>query len=93
MSEHEERMKKLPVWARDYILRLETRVAELQGGRELNQAKFRVKYLEQQNKLYKNRIDAMTDLVTCAARGGHETAKEFVDRVIAEWLTEEPNDE
>jgi len=47
---------------------------------------------ERQARQSKDRCDMMLDIMTCAGRGGHETAAEFVTRVASLW-TPEPETE
>ncbi len=76
MNVHDDKIAKLPAWAREHIQMM---LAETQRLRQqLGRA-------EKQGHLVQARCDAMYDLMGAAARGGHETAKEFVGRVMSTW--------
>lgn len=82
-TELEARIKTLPVWARAMIVRL-YREAEPNNA-EIREMRQMVANTEAKCRRMKERCDAMTDLMTCAGRGGHETAQAYVDRIIAEY--------
>lgn len=77
------KVARLPAWAREYIARLERAVNEnLPNLRAANQ---KAAALQKRLDEVKARLEAVEQLVTCAARGGHETAQAYVDRVMAEY--------
>lgn len=69
----DERENKLPVWARELIADLRMRV---QYGNEplLDE----VAKLRPQVEVLKRRNEALTELLQCAARGGHKTSQEVI---------------
>ncbi len=81
------REEKLPNWARQLIaslrLRLDAKVDPLVA--ELAKLRPRV-------ELLMARESAMTELLECAARGGHKTAKEIVEIIGTYDLTLTPRE-
>ena len=75
----DEREAKLPAWARDTLSRLRNTLAARDSplSRELDTLRPRVKLLTARN-------EALTELLECAARGGHTTAAEIV-QVIEQY--------
>jgi hypothetical protein len=84
---NDEREAKLPQWARELIKELRQRVqyateplvkeaADLRRQCQLNQAK----------------AEAMTELLDCAARGGHKTATEIMEVLRSYSLTLTPDE-
>jgi hypothetical protein len=83
-DEIKEKVGKLPVWARDYISRL-----ELQGEPQLNeitQLRRKVQHLEGIIRAQKDRIGAMVAMFQCAAKGGNEVAT-AVQKIVEEYVT------
>lgn len=78
----DERESKLPAWARELITELRRKTGP--NDEELSRLRNRVNHLEGQLKRLKNRADAMETILTCADRGGSETAREWVARVLDE---------
>lgn len=82
-----EKISKLPAWAREHIKRLEDRVTNTEPemrrrAQEVAEGKLAYQRLRE-------RYDAMEAILTCAAKGGHETAQAYVDRIINEYKSEE----
>ncbi len=84
MSELEEKIARLPMWARDHIKRLAA-LAEPNNvqftslERRLTSANEKIKRLE-------NRVEAMTEIFACAGRGGSETAQAYVNRIVDGYI-------
>jgi hypothetical protein len=75
-----EKLAKLPAWARDYIRQLQEGLANAQPIR--SQLFQKITALELANRKLRDRLAAVEELMQCAARGGHETARVYVDRII-----------
>jgi hypothetical protein len=86
MTDLEERIARLPGWARDHIKRLEDAPENLRG--EMARRSEKIAYLEGQLKRLRDRCEAMEAIFTAAARGGNETAQAFVERTLKEWAPE-----
>ena len=82
-QEVQDKIARLPAWARDLIKRLDERPARL--VEETTILRKRITYLEEQLCCAKDRESAMVDIFRGAGRAGNETAKAFVDRVLNEW--------
>ncbi len=69
----DEREAKLPKWARDELVRLRSCIESKNEPlvREINQIRPRLELLE-------SKLGAMKELLECASRGGHLTAKDIV---------------
>ncbi len=83
----DSREEKLPVWAKQLIADLRRRI-EAQGEplvRELAR-------LRPQVDLLKARNEALTELLECAARGGHKTAEEIMEIIRSYSLTLTPEE-
>ena len=74
----DQREEKLPAWARQLIdsLRLRVESATEPLVREIARLRPRAELLEARNS-------ALTELLDCAAKGGHKTAKEIMDILMA----------
>ena len=83
-----ERIAKLPLWARQLIAGLRQRVT---SGQEQLIAEL-VK-LRPQVDLLKSRNEALTELLDCAARGQHKTAAQIMEIIRAYDLTLTPRTE
>lgn len=70
----DEREKKLPSWAQQIIADLRKRV---QYGTEPLIAE--LAKLRPQVELLKAREGALTELLNCAARGGHKTSQDIIE--------------
>jgi hypothetical protein len=70
----DEREAKLPAWARELIANLRRAVQDKYGPlhRELDQLRPQVQRLTARN-------EALTELLECAARGGHATSQTIID--------------
>lgn len=89
MSDLEERVARLPSWAREHIERLViNRDLAIENGainrKKVQQLKDRIKTLE-------NRNQAMLAIFDGSGRSGNETAQAFVSRIVDEWK-DEPED-
>lgn len=75
------REERLPVWTRELLadLRRKVMTATEPLYRELNQLRPRMEKLKRQN-------EALTELLDCAARGGHPTAVEIAKMIEAYGL-------
>lgn len=87
-SQRDEREASLPKWAQELIrsLRLRIQVATEPLVAELARLRPRM-------ELLKARWEAMTELLECAARGGHKTAEEIVRTLESYDLTLTPKEE
>lgn len=91
MTELQEKISKLPTWAREHIRRLEN-LPGLQTE-ELARQRKQIDRLEKINREQKDRIEAMIEMFQCAAKGGNEVAA-AVQRIVEDWLTtDEPGEE
>ena len=83
----DEREAKLPVWAQQTINDLRKRLNDQNNPltREIASLRPRV-------ELLKNRNEALTELLECAAKGGHKTAKEIVEVLQTFELTLTPKE-
>lgn len=86
-DELKNRVAKLPAWARALIESLEDQAKP--NNLEVQMMRQQVANAELRLKKMTERVDAMTELLTCAGRGGHETAQAYVDRVIKEYSSDE----
>lgn len=82
-DELQDKVAKFPVWAREYIRRLELQ-AEPYLDRIADLSR-KVGDLERRYQKFDGRASAMEAILTCAARGGHETAQAYVERIISEY--------
>lgn len=87
MSSMEEKVAKLPTWARNYVRELKSQASP--ENARLQAALRDIANLERQVKRLKDRCGMMEEILTCASRGGHETSAEFVNKVIANWSSDE----
>jgi hypothetical protein len=78
----DDREAKLPAWARELIADLRRRVQCATEHLAAEVAKFRP-----QMELLKSRNEALTELLDCAARGGHKTAQAIMEIIRAYDLT------
>lgn len=69
----DEREAKLPAWARNLILELRQRIDYWKDG----PAK-KIAELQKKNEQLESRNAAMTELLECAAKGGHMTATDII---------------
>jgi len=76
------RESKLPQWARAELARLRTQVKAGNEPLLAEVAKSRPRI-----ELLKRQVDAMTELLTAAAKGGSKTAAEIVDVLESYGLT------
>jgi len=82
-DETREKVAKLPTWARELIDRLEKQFKE--ANEEPTRLRRKISHLEGQIRKLQERIDGMEAILTCAARGGHETAQAYVERIMNEY--------
>lgn len=82
MTPSDDRELKLPAWAREIIKDLRFRLSIQNESliREVTKLRPLVEYQKRKN-------EAMTDLLECAARGGHKTAQEIMDIIGQYELT------
>ncbi len=78
----EPKEENLPVWAKQLIADLRRHV---QYGNEPLLKE--ISQLRPQVELLKRRNEALTELLDCAAKGGHTTAKEIMDVISTYNLT------
>jgi len=83
----DNREAKLPTWAKELLACLRKQIEQGQEPlvRELNR-------LRPQMELLRLREAAMTELLDCAAKGGHKSAQEIMDIIRAYNLTLTPED-
>lgn len=88
----QEKIARLPAWAREYIKRLEVQANPINS--EMCRLQQKVDQMEKRCRVMSDRMAAMTDIFESAARGGNETAQAYVNRVIDEYTVpdEENND-
>ncbi len=83
-EELKEKTAKLPVWARDRIRYLEIQAepftAEIVRLRRENES------IKSMNRRLKDRVDAMVEMFSCAAKGESEIAK-AVMKIIDDYIT------
>lgn len=79
----DERIQKLPIWAREIISNLEKRPQTL--ANEVLRLRKRVEHLELVNRKAHNHNDAMIEMFRCAAKGGNEVAA-AVQRIVEDYL-------
>lgn len=77
-----DRVDKLPVWARQLIRNLQEQAEP--NNVELRIMRQQVANADERVKRMRVRMDVMIELLTCAGRGGHETAQAYVDRLHRE---------
>lgn len=77
----DEREAKLPQWTQDLIASLRERLS-IQNEPLIRE----VAKLRPQVELLKARNEALTELLDCAARGGHKTAQEIMEIIQAYGL-------
>lgn len=82
----QDQIAKLPVWARNYIKQLQQQTEP--NNHEVRQLRQRIDHEIVKRKRTQERLDALEHLMTCAAKGGHETAQAYVDRIINEYSSE-----
>lgn len=86
MSDLDERIAKLPTWAREHIKRLTDAPETIR--RTLVETNAKLAHANAQIRTVNDRLDAVHELLKCAARGGHETARAYVDRIVAEYAAD-----
>jgi hypothetical protein len=79
----EEKIAKLPAWARELIRDLRTRNEP--AAEEIAQLRRKVESLQRDNRRKQDRIDAMVEMFQCAAKGGSEVAV-AVARIVEDFL-------
>ncbi len=90
IEELKDRLEKLPAWAREYIRELEQQAEP--GNAELSRLRQEITQARIYARKLQARMDAMTEIFQCAARGGSETAQAYVDRIVNEYTCEEKDD-
>jgi len=84
MTELEEKVARLPAWARERMRELELRAKiALEPVVEL---RLKVAGLEKALRIKQDRIDAMVAMFQCAAKGGSEVAS-AVKGIVEDFLT------
>ncbi len=83
MSELDEKIARLPVWARDLIKQLTARAEP--NFAEMVYMRNRLKVMEEHARKQSARCEAMVAIMQAAAQGGHEMAKAFVERTLDDW--------
>jgi hypothetical protein len=71
---NDPREANLPKWARELIATLRLRLASATEPLTAEVARLRP-----QVDLLQRKLDAIEELLTCAARGGHKTAAEIIE--------------
>lgn len=90
-NELQEKIAKLPSWVREHIKQLERQPAS--DKEEVRILRQRVSHLEGQNRRIMDRLEACHSIMEHAAKGGHETAQAYVDRIISEYKSEPEEDD
>jgi len=83
MSEIEEKVARLPAWAREHIRHLETCAKPLRE--EAARCRHARQIAEERLKRCSDRCQAMVELLSFAAKGGHPDAAEYVRYIFAEF--------
>ena len=83
VDELEEKIARLPTWARSYIEQL--RKAADPNNDELRAARKKLEEAQARVRRVEARIDAMMEIFQAAGRGGSETAAAYVERVAASY--------
>lgn len=82
-----EKVKQLPKWVQGLVANLEKEAEP--NNHELHQLRQQLTHQQEKCKRTQERLDAVEHLMRCAAKGGHETAQAYVDRIIKEYSSEE----
>lgn len=81
-----EKIARLPAWARDYVRRLEAQAEP--NNSELRRLRQLTEQAETRCKQIRERMEAMTEIFRCAAQGGSEVAKAYVEKMLEEYNIE-----
>jgi|SRR6185312_7744176 len=79
-----EKIKKLPLWAREHIRELQIRSDP--QTEEIVRLRRQVERLMGINRRQKEREEAMVAMFQCAAKGGNEVAA-AVQKIVEDWIT------
>jgi hypothetical protein len=79
----EEKIAKLPAWARQHINTLELRAQP--NTEELSRLRKEVERQQAINRRQADRIEAMVQMFQCAAKGGNEIAI-AVQKIVEDYL-------
>jgi hypothetical protein len=83
MTEMDEKVARLPAWARDHIRNLATRNEPM--AEECARSRAKVVHLEKQLRKRELQIEAMVEMFRCAAKGGNEVAN-AVKSIVEDFL-------
>lgn len=86
----QEKIAKLPVWARGYIEQLRREAAP--NNHIVGEANKRAHEAEKRLRVVNDRLNALEEIMRHAGKGGHETAQAYVDRIINEYKSEPEED-
>lgn len=81
----EEKIAKLPSWARQHIKTLELQAQP--NMEELSRLRKEVEKQQAINRRQADRIEAMVQMFQCAAKGGNEVAI-AVQKIVEDYLTD-----
>lgn len=81
-----EKVKQLPKWVQGLVANLEKEAEP--NNHELRQLRQQLTHQQEKCKRTQERLDAVEHLMRCAAKGGHETAQAYVNRIINEYSTD-----
>lgn len=84
--EQVEKVKKLPLWARDFIRELEIRASP--QTEEMVRLRKEVERMKRINGEQSGRIEAMVHMFQCAAKGGNEIAA-AVQRIVEDYIVDD----
>jgi hypothetical protein len=82
-DELKEKIKKLPLWARELIHYKDQTIDHLRG--EPNRLHQEIEHLRKVNTRLAAVNQAQQELLCCAAKGGHPDAREYVEYVFREF--------
>lgn len=86
MTELQEKIARLPAWAREHMKRLEIQAQP--NIDELVRLRGKVAQLEKVNRHLEDKVSAMIEIFQCAAKGGSEIATE-VKKIVDAWVINE----
>jgi FtsZ-binding cell division protein ZapB len=83
-EEMAEKVRKLPLWAREYVRELQIRAEP--NAEEITRLRRENERLKAIVRGQQDRIDAMLAMFQCAAKGGNEVAQ-AVQKIVEDYLT------
>jgi len=86
-SELEAKIAKLPVWARELIASLRKQAEP--NNNTIRNLHNQLETREKRLRVLESRYEALQMIMEAAAKGEHETAKAYVERILTEYAKEE----